>query len=75
MPARRLSLKREVLSELNTVELALVRGAAIQTTEVVTPATRTADTAYSCYAYLSCNALACVVRETDTIVVHTGACL
>jgi hypothetical protein len=61
---RTLSLKREVLTELTAVDLAVVNGAAPPplTTIVVT-----ANTAYSCLDYISCNELACVVREvTDT---------
>ena len=65
MPVRRtLSLKREVLRELTDADLTAVNGAAPpDLTTIVT----TANTAFSCLAYISCNPLACVVRDvTDT---------
>lgn len=69
MPRRTLSLKREVLAELTAPDLAIVNGAAPPKTTTATEVTGVANTAYSCWAYISCNALACVVRDATDIVV------
>lgn len=61
---RRLSLKREVLQELSTADLTAVVGAAPPD---ITDIKDIAQTAYSCLAYISCNILACVIRQDTRI--------
>ena len=77
MPNRRtLSLKREVLTELANADLAVVAGAA---PPQVTTVVGTAQTAYSCYAYISCYLQACLIDRvndlTTAIVVSGPNCL
>jgi hypothetical protein len=55
---RRLSLKREVIGELTAADLAIVNAAAPRTIAC------TGQTEYSCLDYISCNELACVIRDT-----------
>jgi hypothetical protein len=51
MPARRLTLKREVLQELSANDLSAVGGAA---GPVTTTIVGVGETMYSCLAYISC---------------------
>ena len=68
MPIRRtLSLKREVLRELTDADLTIVNGAAPPQTTTVTDVIRTGNTDYSCLDYISCNQLACVIRDATDI--------
>jgi len=78
MPIRRtLSLKREVLRELTDADLTSVNGAAPPQTTTVTDFVRNANTDYSCLDYISCNQLACVVRDATDVterLVYTVKC-
>jgi hypothetical protein len=69
MTARRtLTLRREVLLELTEPQLAAVNGAA---PPPVTTVVTIVNTGFSCLAYISCNPLACVIR--DTVDTHSQA--
>lgn len=61
MQVRRLSLKREVLQELTPADLTAIVGAAPP------ELTKIAETMYSCLAYISCNILACIVRDSHVV--------
>jgi hypothetical protein len=70
MPRRTLSLKREVLAELTAADLAIVAGAAPPNPTTIV---NVRDTLYSCYAYISCNVIGCVLDKTDVIVAPTAS--
>lgn len=66
--SRKLALRREILTELENVELNGVAGAA--------PPTRycgqslpcdLSNTCFSCYTYISCNPLACMTRPIASV--------
>lgn len=63
MNARRLTLRREVLLELTQPQLAAVNGAA---PPPVTTVVTIVNTDFSCLDYISCNPLACVIRDATT---------
>jgi hypothetical protein len=61
MTVRRLTLKREVLQELGSDELAAIAGAAPPNT------TEYAETMYSCLHYISCYIPQCIVLRPTLV--------